>query len=565
MDGGTLMERDKSRETSRLGFIAAILIMAMIPIIIVSVIASWICSSKVSSSLDTEIENELKVASEGLSMYYTPKILNGISDFDHDYVDSLKDNDVDLTLFIGNERKVTSLRNSGGGRNEGTKADNEIWSEVKKGNDYFSSDVVINDTEYYVYYTPIKNGSEVIGMAFAGMTQDNVKSIRNDALISMIGAILLVAILLFIEIYFTTRQIAKSLTSTVGRLKSLADGNISNTDEDELESKIVEIQSIIDSTNELQANLSHIVGNIKDASEIIATDNEHIDTSVRESNTNLESISAVSEELAASMEMVATNADDMNRSATEVMETVESLSEKTEHGDKSVEEMKDRAENMKNICIEKMNKIFETLQKSRKNLDTAIEGSKKVREITNLTDEILQITSQTNLLALNASIEASHAGDAGKGFSVVADEIRSLAENSRETACNIQDVTNSVIKAVESLMETSEEVMKSVSDMISVDYAEFKNVGDTYYNDAESMKEIFDKYTESMRVLNDDMQTMVNAISSIATSSTECSCGIEEVASNICTISNSFADIQNSISDNTKKINELTDEVRKFK
>lgn len=75
-------------------------------------------------------------------------------------------------------------------------------------------------------------------------------------------------------------------------------------------------------------------------------------------------------------------------------------------------------------------------------LQASMENSKKVTRINDLSNDILEISSQTNLLALNASIEAARAGEAGKGFAVVAEEIRILADNSRETANSIQHSGN---------------------------------------------------------------------------------------------------------------------------
>jgi len=106
---------------------------------------------------------------------------------------------------------------------------------------------------------------------------------------------------------------------------------------------------------------------------------------------------------------------------------------------------------------------------AEKNLNKAIEDSKAVEQIDILTDSILQITNQTNLLALNAAIEAARAGEAGKGFSVVADEIRKLAEDSRRNATKIQEITASALKSVKQLAKNATIVLNFLINDVNKD------------------------------------------------------------------------------------------------
>ena len=95
----------------------------------------------------------------------------------------------------------------------------------------------------------------------------------------------------------------------------------------------------------------------------------------------------------------------------------------------------------------------------KESMKKSIENSKSVDEINELTSEILAISAQTNLLALNASIEAARAGEAGRGFSVVADEIRNLADQTKLSVSNIQAVSNVVTNSVNELVSTSNDII----------------------------------------------------------------------------------------------------------
>ena len=160
------------------------------------------------------------------------------------------------------------------------------------------------------------------------------------------------------------------------------------------------------------------------------------------------------------------------------------------------------------------------------------------------------ITRQTALLALNASIEAARAGEAGRGFAVVAEQIRNLADESRNIANNIQEISLIVTESVSALTGDSQRLIDYVDESILADYEKFSGITNDYRNDASRVNDILKNFAENARTLKNTMAEMNSGISDISTTIDESTKGINEAADGVSGIVNSIDDIEKEAENN---------------
>ena len=197
-------------------------------------------------------------------------------------------------------------------------------------------------------------------------------------------------------------------------------------------------------------------------------------------------------------------------------------------------------------------------------LQIAIENGKKVENINELTGEILSISNQTNLLALNASIEAARAGEAGKGFAVVAEEIRQLADSSRNAATKIQEISVMVTEAVTKLMTCANDMMNYINGKVLPDYDSYVSSGVQYDKDAVYIHEVMGDFEQKSNKLNDTMASMVESFHGISKAIEESTIGVTSVADNTSDLVKKVNDISIEITKNKEIANTLLEEAEKF-
>jgi methyl-accepting chemotaxis protein len=325
-----------------------------------------------------------------------------------------------------------------------------------------------------------------------------------------------------------------------------------------------ELVYIRDGMNHFIATLQEIMKEVKGGADVLSQSAQEVSMQVRTANDNITSTSAALEELAASMETISGTLDGINDQVDEVRHAAEDISSDAADGTKTADGIRVEADELKLRVEERKNDTGKKMQELSTVLEQSLKDSEKVTQIAELTNVILDIADQTNLLALNASIESARAGEAGKGFAVVASEISSLAANSRDTAASIQDISNEVTKAVNSLSENARFVLDFMRENVIPDYDDYAETGKKYEDAAVIMNEMLNGFADKAAKLNDIMQEMVTSVSTINTSIRESSSAITMSAENSTEIVSGFNDIEEAMSENSRVTEQLNESTEKF-
>ena len=326
-----------------------------------------------------------------------------------------------------------------------------------------------------------------------------------------------------------------------------------------------EIGQMSEGINSFIEELQQIMQKLKEDSVSLMASAEMVEAKIEASNESANNVSATTEEMSASMEEISATLAQVAEGNASILVDVRSMSEKAAGGAQLVEEIKERAKGIYATTLEDKEKASSMMEEIRISLQQAVEESKSVERIRELTSEILSITNQTNLLSLNASIEAARAGEAGRGFAVVAGEISHLADNSRETANNIQNISELVTAAVEKLAQNAEYVLKFIDEKVMTDYDGFVDVASQYEKDADDMNSILQDFASNSSAINHTMLSLNEGIERVHSAMDENARGVSDVADNVVGLVEAIAQIQQETETNVDISRKLGEEVQRFK
>ena len=316
--------------------------------------------------------------------------------------------------------------------------------------------------------------------------------------------------------------------------------------------------------NHFIETLQNIMSNIISNSNVLDGVVGNVASSVAASSDNANDISAIMEELSATMEEVSATTNSVSENTTAAEGKVQKMADQTKVMSQYAQDMKKRATELEHTATENMNNTNEMIGEITTEMNQALEDSKSVEKVAQLTADILSISSQTNLLALNASIEAARAGEAGKGFAVVADEIRQLADSSRETANNIQTINEQVIEAVQGLVVSSEKIVGYINENILPDYRAFVQGGQQYNDDATHIDNTMAEYAGEAQDILATMMEMTEAIEGISRAVEESANGVTDAATNIDSLVQSMSTVNGQMEENSTVAKNLKEESAAF-
>ena len=366
---------------------------------------------------------------------------------------------------------------------------------------------------------------------------------------------------LIVAFLISTRKVVNPIVKTNKELKEISalinDNNGDLTKRVNVKSSD-EIGQLAQGINQFLDILQNTIGKIVEGSKNLDNMINSVGENVTVSNDNAQDVSSAMEELSATMQEIAATIQTVNDNTESVGKNVVDIADKTGQINNYSQDMRERADSLAKSADENKRTTDEMLGNIVGTLKKAIEDSKSVERVNELTGEILNISSQTNLLALNASIEAARAGEAGKGFAGVADEIRQLADSSRDTANNIQAINEHVTSAVYQLIDNSNKIIKYIEETILADYDSFVQAGAQYNEDACYISETMQEFAEKTEKLKELMKNTVESIEGISS-------GVEQSANAVTSSAVSTSQLVEQMNSIDKEMSESRNTVGELK
>jgi methyl-accepting chemotaxis protein len=465
---------------------------------------------------------------EGDNLYKGDILMNE----NHEIIDDISEKTGMLvTLFSGNTRIATTVRDESGNRKIGTTSDDLVKDTVIANNKAYKGVANVGGRSADTYYVPINDKEgKTIGMWFVGVYSDTIKKGITEAMMTISIALAAFTLLGTVMSLLLGQYVAKGYHLIRRELNNLENGNFHNQFKESYIKQKDDIGEIVRSFIHMQDKVNYIISSIKTETTNVNISSLKLAEGANKVYRDVEDISATTEQLSAGMEETAASTQEMNATSVTIEEEINRVTTKAITGQELANEIKTRAEDLCHVALESRKNAIELYEEANHKLRLSIEKTAAINEIKSLSKTILAITAQTNLLALNASIESARAGEAGKGFAVVANEIGNLARNSKNAVSQIEAISNDIADAVQNIVFDSKQLLEFVETKVVKDYGILVQNGEQYQNDANAIQQMVTEIKNSTSSLSESINYIRQAVEEVTIATDEGSRGSADIA-----------------------------------
>ena len=470
--------KGKKNGSSRLRI--KIMLVALFPMILMAVIVGITAARNMREGMQQEMMYALETEAQSLEQLYNAvnddaysvsgdKLMKGsfnVTD-ETDFLDSLVEGtDMQVTLFYGDTRMATTLKDQSGKRLIGTKADESVARAVTQdGRTVKDYNITIDGEKYYACYAPLKDsGDKVIGMTFAGKPVKQVEALISQRTRGIIIAETVMVLITLVVIFILTRSIQTGLQAAEKAVHRLSNGDLTAAVESKVMRRNDELGDMAKGVAVLMNQLLEVVNNIRASSEQLLKSGTDLSNMASQTSSTADDISKAIEEISQGAVAQADEIEKASHDVDTMGQLIEHIADNVAELDQGTQEIKgssDRSIDIIRELTDSNDRSMEAVKEISRQVNATNESALKIRAAVDL---ITSIAEETNLLSLNASIEAARAGEQGRGFAVVAGQIQKLAEQSNESAGSIADIIRDLLKDSENSVQVMEEVQKIMNE-----------------------------------------------------------------------------------------------------